>query len=1236
MGGLAATRARAQNSTPLLTCTVNEVDVTDNTVGFVFMQTAGSGYAGNPPSVVFVGGGGNGAIGTAVLDSSGNAVLGVNFSATTGPQPPATVPPTVPPTTNSGGINYVTPPSVTFVGGGPSSGATSPTQATGQAQLNITTQFIAPNQNEGFGLSGDTIIINAVALGTDPASGFIFDYTVNGQSIGRSPDPVADGQPAGIYWTPALPGIYSLVASTTDGNGNSATSGPIRYFAEGTVIVSPEAGGTTGVNAVAAPGTLVPVGSAVIIQATSTAGDGFVKSISFYTDWTGSTTTSKLIGTATNYPYSVSYSPAGAAGTTHLVKAYAIDNTGANIPAPVSGTNPNQDEVLLTVTTANPGGLPTGTIFAPLTGSLIEIPDYASSAGAYIPVVVTAGAQNGAQINRVEFYINGVLNSTLTAPPYNFKWEPQSTGQYALSALIYDSLGNVAQSASFTSAGATVVGPDDVTVEAAPAIAITSPGGGATITTGGATVQAVAVDTNLDANGKPIPISVVQFFMDGNFVGSASAPVSGDLYQVSFKPIQNTSNGNVLPSVLTAIATDQQGFSGDSAAVTVTVTAGGGATNNVVIGTPPTVVLTSPANGGTAVVNNPTTLTASATAPNGNIASVSFLVDNVILDSITKYPYSVVWTPANPGTYQLSVVVTDNVGDKTTSSITNVTVVAPTGPSVSFSTPSAGSTVNSGSAVSLTANATSPSGTIAQVQFFENGISIGTVTSAPYTISFTPPSSGVYTLTAIATDNSGIQTTSTPIVVEAIPATSGVGTAEFFGQYQGNSDGGTFAFATIDGKYGTYIGHTVTPSGTGETVTLYTDIPVSSSGNFALPNNVIKGNASSGGASGTLLPSNDIFIGTPAPAGAAAGYYTGNIVGSPGSTVIAIVGGDGTISAYFANGGTTDAADGTIDSDGNLSTNTIDGNALTLSLNLTNGFLTGTLTGAGGGSISAARVSGGTFSDGVLKNISTRGQVGTGNDIMIAGFVVGGTASKSLLVRAVGPTLSTFGLSGAIPSTVMQVFAGANPMVSNTGWSSSPANAAAVTAADSLVGAFALPAGSADSAIVGTFPPGNYTVEISGVGGATGLALAEVYDLDPYTPFSAQRLINVSTRGDVGTGTSVLIGGFNIDGTAPKRLLIRGIGPTLTSMSVSGALAAAHLQLMDTSGNLIRENYSWGTGNDAGLVSAAATATGAFPLKGGSDDASILIVLPPGTYTAILSGASGATGVGMVEVYEVP
>jgi len=1221
--GLAAVGARAQ-TTPLLVANIVEIDVTDNTVGGVHILTAGANYNGVPPTVVFNGGGGAGAAGNADLDTTSmNAVVGVSMT--------------------SGGINYVTPPAVTFVGGGPLNATVTPTEATGQAVLNVTTAFIQPKQNEGFGFAGDTIAIFVVATGTDPASGFIFDFTVNGMSIGATTIAVSDGQETGVYWTPALPGIYSIVASTSDGNGNTAVSAPIRYFGVGTVIVAPEAGGT-GALLGTGPGSLVPVGSSIYLQATSCSSDGFISKVVFYTDWNGSTGT--LIGSATNYPYSVQYTPAGAAGTTHLIKAVGYDNLGHMVPAPVAVPNPNQDEILLTMTTANPAGLPSGTIIAPSTGSLIEIPDYAAQSTAYVPVIVTAGAQDGAQVTKVELYVNGVLYKTDTAYSdggYPFQWTPQSPGAYALSALIYDSNGNVVPSTSISTTSTTpVAGPANVIIEAAPAIAITNPGGGATISTGGATIQAVAIDTNLDTSGNPIPITQVQFFQDGNFVGSVNTPTSGDLYQISFKPTQNTENGVVVPSLLTAVATDADGFQGTSATVSVTVTSGGSATNNVVIGTPPTVTLTAPAAGSTAVVNIPTTLSASATAPNGNIASVSFLIDNAILKTVTQYPYSVAWTPQNLGTYQVAAQVTDNVGDKTTTPAITVTVITPPSPTVSFSTPSAGSTVNTGTAVTITANASSPAGTIAQVQFFENGISIGTATSAPYTVTFTPPSSGVYTLTAIATDNSGNQTTGAPVVIEAIPTESGLGTTSYFGQYAGLTDGGRFAFIVVDGKFGTYIGHSggsgaINTAVTNPTIAFYTDLSVSPLGSFATAN--LSGEASGAGVSGNLLPSDDILIGTATPSGGTtAGYYTGSFAGNPNSSVTAIVGGDGSLMMEINTGSGIDVADGSSDPvAGTFTVTTVNNNQLVGTIDPNTGFMTATFSGAGGGNITAGKVSGGTFSDGVLKNISTRGQVGTGANIMVAGFAVGGSSPKQLLIRAVGPTLATFGLSGTLPSAVLQIYSGTTLVQSNTGWSSTAANQAAITAADSQVGAFALPAGSADSALIGTFAPGTYTAQISGVSGATGLALAEVYDMDTYVPFSAQRLTNVSTRGQVGAGSDVLIGGFSINGTAPKRLLIRGAGPTLSTLAVTGALSAAHLQIYNTSQTLIRENYSWQTGNDSGLVAAAETATGAFNFANKSADAAVLMVLPPGTYTAILSGATTTTtGVGLVEVYEVP
>jgi hypothetical protein len=1047
---------------------------------------------------------------------------------------------------------------------------------------------------------------------------------------------VSEGEENGAYWTPPLPGVYTIVGTTSDGNGNTATTPPIRYFATGTVIVSPEAGGTVSIGA---PGSLVPVGSTVVIQATSTSADGFIKSISFYTDWNGASGT--LIGTATNYPYAVVYQPAGAAGTTHLIKAIAIDNNGNIVPPTVVPTNPNQDEILLTMATANPGGLPTATLITPASGSLIEIPNYTSDAGASIPVQVTAGAVSGASITKVELYINGLLYqtaNTFSQGAYNFTWTPTTPGAYALLALAYDTNGNVVPSSSVTTTSTVPTpGPATVTIEAAPAIAITNPGGGATISSGGATITAIAVDPNLDQNGNPIPIQQVQFFQDGVFVGAANNPTSGDQYQITFKPVQKITDGVVVQSQLQAIATDAKGFQGTSLAVNVNVTSGGTGTNNVVIGTPPTVSLVTPMANAEVTVNSPVTLSATASAPNGNIASVSFLVDNAVVKTVTQYPYSFSTTFGNLGTYQVSAQVTDNVGDVSTSPATTITVVTEAPPVVNITGPGAGGTITTGSAVTVSANATSPQGTIASVQFYENGLPIGgPVTTPPYSTSFTPLSAGIYTFTAIATDSAGETTTTTPIIVEAFPAAAGLGTTAYFGQYQGLKDGGRFAFMVVDGTYGTYIGHSTASSGT-PSVAFYEDLPVSPGG--AVSAKSLTGTVSQTGVSGNLLPSNDLFIGAAVQSGSVAvagGYYSGSIQTQPGSQVTGILGADGELMVYISSGTFSDVADGSVDSTGSVSITTVGNNLLTGKIDPTTGFFTGSISGPSSGSILAARVSGGTFSDGLLRNISTRGQVGTGPNVMIAGFVVGGTAPKQLLVRAIGPTLANFGLPGAISGTQLQVFSGSTLINSNSGWSSTNVNAAAVTTADLQTGAFALPVGSADSALVGTFAPGNYTAMVAGANGATGIGLVEIYDLDTFTPFTTRKLTNVSTRGQVGTGNNVLIGGFSINGTAPKRVLIRGAGPGLTGLNVSGALAAPHLQLYNNSQQVIRENFSWGQGNDAGLVAEAESSTGAFSFANGSADSAILIVLPPGTYTAEVSGANNTTGDALVEVYEVP
>jgi sugar lactone lactonase YvrE len=271
-----------------------------------------------------------------------------------------------------------------------------------------------------------------------------------------------------------------------------------------------------------------------------------------------------------------------------------------------------------------------------------------------------------------------------------------------------------------------------------------------------------------------------------------------------------------------------------------------------------------------------------------------------------------------------------------------------------------------------------------------------------------------------------------------------------------------------------------------------------------------------------------------------------------------------------------------------------------------------------------------------LINISTRAVVGTGGNIMIAGFVIGGSGTETLLIRGDGPSLTALGVSGALaqPSlSVIQEPAG-NTIASNTGWGTNP-NPAQIASVAAQVGAFAFASGSADCALIVNLPAGAYTVEISGVNNTTGVALAEVYEVSS----TGTRLINIATRAQVGTGGNIMIAGFVIGGSSTEQLLVRGDGPSLTALGVSGALALPSLSLFaEPAGNTIASNTGWGTNTNPtpAQIASIAVAVGAFPFASGSADSALVTSLPPGAYTAEVSGVNSTTGVALVELYEVP
>jgi hypothetical protein len=165
-----------------------------------------------------------------------------------------------------------------------------------------------------------------------------------------------------------------------------------------------------------------------------------------------------------------------------------------------------------------------------------------------------------------------------------------------------------------------------------------------------------------------------------------------------------------------------------------------------------------------------------------------------------------------------------------------------------------------------------------------------------------------------------------------------------------------------------------------------------------------------------------------------------------------------------------------------------------------------------------------------------------------------------------------------------------------------------------------------------SLPPGAYTAEVSGLNGTTGIALAEVYEVTAGSP----ELINISTRALVASGSSVEIAGIVISGTQSAKLLIRAVGPALTQFGVTGVLAQPVLNVVNSSGVTVASNTGWSTNSNAAAIASETAAVGAFALPTGSADCAVLVTLPPGAYTAVVSGVGGSAGVALVEAYQAP
>jgi hypothetical protein len=271
-----------------------------------------------------------------------------------------------------------------------------------------------------------------------------------------------------------------------------------------------------------------------------------------------------------------------------------------------------------------------------------------------------------------------------------------------------------------------------------------------------------------------------------------------------------------------------------------------------------------------------------------------------------------------------------------------------------------------------------------------------------------------------------------------------------------------------------------------------------------------------------------------------------------------------------------------------------------------------------------------------LSNISTRAFVQTGDNVLIGGFVIQGSEPKRVIIRAIGPELTHYGIADALQNPTLELHNGVGALIaSNNNWGTTIIGGIITQnqVRDIMNSGYA-PSNGLESAIIADLQPGNYTAILRGVNNLTGVALVEVYDLSLGV---SSILRNISSRAFVETDENVMIGGFIVEGTQPKRVIIRAIGPELTRYGVPNALPDPTLDLHNHTGALIASNDNWQTTVIGGIIMkdqvSDIRSSGHAPTQ--ASESAIIATLPPGNYTAIVRAKNIIVGVALVEVYDL-
>ncbi|MDQ6626606.1 MAG: right-handed parallel beta-helix repeat-containing protein, partial [Verrucomicrobiota bacterium] len=261
-----------------------------------------------------------------------------------------------------------------------------------------------------------------------------------------------------------------------------------------------------------------------------------------------------------------------------------------------------------------------------------------------------------------------------------------------------------------------------------------------------------------------------------------------------------------------------------------------------------------------------------------------------------------------------------------------------------------------------------------------------------------------------------------------------------------------------------------------------------------------------------------------------------------------------------------------------------------------------------------------------LLNIATRLNVLGGDNVLIGGFIITGSTLKKVMLRAIGPSLSSVGVMGTLADPTLELHQGATTLAENDNWKINDASGQSQEAA--IRATTIPPSNDLESAILTTLAPGAYSAVVIGKGGGTGIGVVEAYDLDQTVP---SQLANIASRGFIEAGNNVMIGGFILGPStaANAKVVIRGIGPSLTAAGVPGALQDPTLELHDGNGAKIAFNDNWQ--DDAGAAEIRANQLDPKDPR----ESALLRVLPPGAYSAIVAGSGNTTGIGLVEIYNL-